>query len=85
MHPKCSAPELRELMADLRGRCHFFVPGADWHEQASLLREQYKLSFWGSLVVASARTGGCSTLFSEDMQHGLRIDTLEIVNPFATG
>ena len=80
-----SEPEMRELMVDLRRRCRFFVPGADWHEQASALREKYKLSFWDSLVVASASTAGCDVLFSEDMQHGLRINTLEIVNPFAVG
>ena len=80
-----SEPELRELIIDLRLRCRFFVPGADWHEQASLWREKYALSFWDSLVVAAAHAGSCAVLFSEDMQHGLRIDTLEIVNPFAVG
>jgi len=80
-----SEPELRELMTDLRLRCRFFVPGADWHEQASVLREKYKLSFWDSLVVASAHAGSCEILFSEDMQHGLRINALEIVNPFTVG
>lgn len=80
-----SEPELRVLIADLRLRCRFFVPGADWHEQASLLREKHQLSFWDSLVVASACAGSCEILFSEDMQHGLRIATLEIVNPFVVG
>lgn len=84
---KCawSEPELRELITDLRLRCRFFVPGADWYEQASLWREKYALSFWDSLVVASAHAGSCEVLFSEDMQHGLRINALEIVNPFAVG
>jgi predicted nucleic acid-binding protein len=38
-----SEPELRELMADLHRRCRFFVPGADWHEHASVLREKYNV------------------------------------------
>jgi predicted nucleic acid-binding protein len=36
-------------------------------------------------VVASAHAESCAVLFSEDLQHGLRIDTLEIVNPFTVG
>ena len=80
-----SETELRELMGDMRGRCRFFVPDNGWHEAASLLRERHKLSFWDSLVLASACSAGCERLFSEDMQHGLRIGGLEIINPFIDG
>ena len=31
------------------------------------------------MVVSSP---GCSTLYSEDLQHGMRFDTLAVVNPF---
>jgi predicted nucleic acid-binding protein len=74
--------ELRKLIVDLRKRCEFFIPNENWHEQASLLREQYKLSFWDSLVVAAAQIAGCTTLFSEDMQHGFNVEGLTIINPF---
>lgn len=51
--------------------------------QASSLRERYALSFWDSLIVASALHAGLSTLYSEDMQHGLLVNgQLEILNPF---
>ena len=51
--------------------------------QASSLREQYALSFWDSLIVASALYAGLSTLYSEDMQNDLIVnERLEIVNPF---
>lgn len=40
-------------------------------------------SFWDSLIVEAALQAGCTILFSEDMQHGLQIDTLQIRNPFA--
>ena len=49
---------------------------------ASSLREQYFLSFWDSLIVASALESGCATLYSEDMQHGLNIEQIRLVNPF---
>ncbi len=42
----------------------------------------HQASFWDALIVQAALAGGCATLLSKDMQHGRRIDGLEIVNPF---
>ncbi len=54
--------------------------------KASDLRTRYKVSFWDSLIIASALQGGASMLYSEDMQDGLLVDNqLEIVNPFVRG
>ena len=41
------------------------------------------LSYWDALIVAAARLGGCSILFSEDMNAGQTFDTVAIANPFA--
>lgn len=57
-------------------------------EQATLieacrLRSRYSLSYWDSVIAASARAAGCATLYSEDMCDGLVIDgATTIVNPF---
>lgn len=48
---------------------------------ASTLRQRYALSFWDSLIVSSALETECSILYSEDMQHGLQIQHLQIINP----
>lgn len=46
------------------------------------LRQKYALSFWDSLVIASALQAPVETLYSEDIQHGLIIeDSLKIINP----
>lgn len=42
----------------------------------------HRFSFWDSLVIRSALSSGCTLLYTEDIQHGRRIDGLEIVNPF---
>ncbi len=53
--------------------------------KASGLRERYSLSFWDSLIVASALAADVSVLYSEDMQHGLSVEgRTEIINPFLT-
>ena len=46
------------------------------------LLRKYAVSFWDSLIIAAALDSGCTTLYSEDMQNGLKIDFLTIVNPF---
>ena len=50
---------------------------------ASELREKYSLSFWDSVIIASALRTNCSILYTEDMQDGLIVEgKLTIVNPF---
>lgn len=49
---------------------------------AATLRLNYSLSYWDSLVVASAINSECSILYSEDMQDGLQVnEKLKIINP----
>ncbi len=47
------------------------------------VRARYRFSFYDSLIVAAALEAGCTTLYSEDMQDGQRIEGLTIRNPFA--
>ncbi len=46
------------------------------------IQDRYRLAFYDSLIVAAALDGGCSRLYSEDLQHGQRIERLVIENPF---
>lgn len=51
---------------------------------ASDLRDRYSLSYWDSVIVASALEAGAEILYSEDMHDGLLINNqLRIVNPFS--
>jgi predicted nucleic acid-binding protein len=53
------------------------------HDEALRLGERYGLSMFDALIVAAARQGEYSLLYSEDLQDGMVIDgTLRIVNPF---
>lgn len=46
------------------------------------LHRLHQFSFWDALIIRSAQQAGCSRLYSEDLQHGRRIDGVEILNPF---
>jgi predicted nucleic acid-binding protein len=51
---------------------------------ASDLRTRYSISYWDSLIIASALTSGTTTIYTEDMQNGLVVNQqLQIINPFA--
>jgi predicted nucleic acid-binding protein len=42
------------------------------------------IGWWDSLIVGAAQVLGCRYLLTEDLQHGQRIGTVEVVNPFLT-
>jgi len=46
------------------------------------IRESYHISYYDSLIISTALNSKCTILYSEDMQHNLKIDSLTIVNPF---
>jgi predicted nucleic acid-binding protein len=52
------------------------------YHRAIDLWDEYSLSWYDALIVAAALEGRCGILYTEDMQHGLEIDGMRIVNPF---
>jgi predicted nucleic acid-binding protein len=54
------------------------------HEAALKIAEKHGYNIYDALVVAAALEGGCTTLYSEDLQAGQTIDgQLTIHNPFS--
>jgi len=55
----------------------------DIHETGLGLAERYGLSTYDAMIAASALHAGSPTLWSEDMQHGMKLkEGLRILNPF---
>jgi predicted nucleic acid-binding protein len=51
--------------------------------QAWVIAARYGFSHYDCLIIAAAIASGCSTRYSEDLQHGQVIDSqLTICNPF---
>jgi predicted nucleic acid-binding protein len=48
------------------------------------IKKKYKFSFWDALIAIAALEAKCRYLFSEDLKHGMKLETLEIINPFQT-
>jgi predicted nucleic acid-binding protein len=49
---------------------------------ASEIEEKYVLSFWDSLILATASQSGAVKILTEDLNHGQTIEGVMIENPF---
>ena len=75
--------ELREILSTIREICSVTAVDVETHERGLDIAERCRFSIYDSLIVAAALRAGCSTLYTEDLQHGQTIDQLTIRNPFA--
>ena len=74
--------QLREFLDDILVPLWQVNPTASLYRNAISLQGRHGFSFYDSLIVAAALEAGCTRLYSEDLQHGQRIQGLTIVNPF---
>jgi predicted nucleic acid-binding protein len=50
--------------------------------EALRIAGKHRLAWYDSIIVASALEGQCEILYSEDFQHGRKIESLRVENPF---
>lgn len=58
------------------------MPTAKLYQNSLAIQSRFQYSFYDALIIAAALETGCESLYSEDLQHGQRIDQLTILNPF---
>lgn len=58
------------------------MPSQALYQRALTIQTRYRYSFYDSLIIAAAVAGGCTRLYSEDLQDGQRIEGMTIENPF---
>jgi predicted nucleic acid-binding protein len=51
-------------------------------EAALAIRARRQISYWDAAIVAAAKLLGCDELLTEDLQDGLDIDGVLVVDPF---
>ena len=44
--------------------------------------ERYKIDFFDGLIVAAAIRAGAATLYTEDLNHGQKYGSVQVINPF---
>ncbi|GAB1451925.1 PIN domain-containing protein [Draconibacterium sp.] len=71
------------VISEINSGFHIFVNKPGTIEKACQIANKYNYSFYDSLIIAAALACNCSSLYSEDLQHGQIIEnSLTIVNPF---
>ncbi len=61
--------------------CEIYT-SADLYIKTLEISERWKYSFYDSMIIAAALRTDCSILYSEDLLHGQKIQSLAISNPF---
>ena len=79
---KMSWEEIDTVLETLKSTCEVLPVTLASHEKAVVLAQRYRLSLYGANIVANAILGGVKTLLSEDMQSGMLMDGVTVVNPF---
>jgi predicted nucleic acid-binding protein len=75
--------DTHEFLDMIRGLLTVHPVTLEVHETGLELAERYGLSTYDALIAAAALHAGCDTLWSEDMQHGMKLgEGLRVVNPF---
>jgi predicted nucleic acid-binding protein len=78
-----SYSDIRETLKIIREICNIQPLTLETHEQGLEIAERYGFSLYDSMIVSAALQSGCTELFSEDMQHGQKIESkMVITNPF---
>lgn len=52
------------------------------HSAALTICSRYQLSWYDSVILAAASEADCSIIYTEDLQHGAKINGVRIENPF---
>ena len=77
--------DIREALALLNALLPDATPlTPEIHAQAVDLAEHFSFHIYDSLIVAAALKAKCSILYTEDLQHGQKIEGLTIRNPFTS-
>jgi predicted nucleic acid-binding protein len=78
------AGEVASLVEDISAWT-IHSPGPGDVLSAIELHERAGVSFWDAMILTSARTLGCRTLYSEDLNAGQTYDGVRVVNPIEEG
>ena len=57
---------------------------SEFFELAWDFETRFQLSWWDSMIVAAAHLSQCQCLLSEDLQNGMRLNNLTVIDPFLT-
>jgi len=83
---RCSWEEVERFLSVIRVRFPTAAPlTLETHAEALALASDHSIAFYDAMIVASAVSARCETLFTEDLQHGRKFGDCVVVSPFREG
>jgi len=79
---KMTWEEIDAVLETLKSTCKVLPVTLASHEKAVGLAKRFQISLYDANIVATAILSGADTLFSEDMQNGMSMESVTVVNPF---
>ena len=79
---KMTWEDIDAVLETLKSTCEVLPVTLVSHEKAVGLAKRFQISFYDANIVATAILCGADTLFSEDMQNDMSMESLTVVNPF---
>ena len=79
---KMTWEEIDAVLKTLKSTCEVLPVTLTSHEKTVELAKRFQISLYDANIVATAILGGADTLFSEDMQNGMSMESVTVVNPF---
>ena len=79
---KMTWKDVDSVLETLKATCEVLPVTLASHEKAVGLAKRFQISLYDANIVATAILCGANTLFSEDMQNGMSMETVTVVNPF---
>ena len=79
---KMTWKDVDSVLETLKSTCEVLPVTLASHEKAVGLAKRFQISLYDANIVATAILSGADTLFSEDMQNGMSMESVTVVNPF---
>ena len=79
---KMTWEDVDAVLETLKTTCEVLPVTLATHEKAVGLAKRFQISFYDANIVATAILCGADTLFSEDLQNGMSMESVTVVNPF---
>ena len=82
VQPALTASEAQAALRDILIPLWRIMPSGGLYHRGLEIQSRYRYSFYEAMIIAAALEAGCTCLYTEDMQHGQKVEGLTIINPF---
>jgi predicted nucleic acid-binding protein len=79
---KMTWEDIDAVLETLKSTCEVLPVTMASHEKAVGLAKRFQISLYDANIVVTAILCGADTLFSEDMQNGMSMESVTVKNPF---